>query len=144
MITSSFEKKFQIYSHLTGVSWTRSAGELRRWGHVSPLYRSTTLPLGLFASSDPGYGGSLFYITNVLLRGPGVVRYHSDRITDTSSLTNANSAVADVLLRGLAQGRGISQSPQEYPAGAVDVPVYPDAIGTCHCPTSAQVRNYFP
>ena len=46
-------------------------------------------------------------------------------MTDTFSLTNANnagSAVADVLLRNFAQGRCISQSPQEYPASAIDVP----------------------
>ena len=69
MITSSSIKKFQTWSHLTGVSWGLSASKLRMWGHVSPLYRSTTLPLGFFASSGPDNGGSLFYISNVLLSG---------------------------------------------------------------------------
>ena len=39
------------------------------WGHISPLYRSATLPPGLFDYSDPDYGGSLFYISNGLLLG---------------------------------------------------------------------------
>ena len=47
------------------------------WGHASPLYRSTPLPLGFFDYSDPDYGGSLFYISNVLLLGrewSGIIR----------------------------------------------------------------------
>ena len=57
---------------------SRSASKLRTWDHVSPLYRSTTLHLGLFRFlMDPDYGGSSFYISNVLLLGrewSGIIR----------------------------------------------------------------------
>ena len=60
---------------------------------------------------------------------------------DTFSLTNANCVVADASLRDVAEGGGISQSPQEDPAGAVYIPVHPDAVGTGHYPAAAQVRD---
>ena len=44
-------------------------------------------------------------------------------------------------LRGFAQGRCISQSPQEYPAGAIDVPVDPDTIRTGHHLAASQVQD---
>ena len=56
-------------------------------------------------------------------------------ISDTFSLTNADnagSAVADVLLRNFAQGRCISQSPQEYPASAVLVSFQRHPIAPAH------------
>ena len=77
MVTSSQKEISDLFPFDRCLLGGRSASKLRTWGHLSPLYRSTTLPLGFFASSDPDYGGSLFYISNVLLRGrewSGIIR----------------------------------------------------------------------